>query len=111
MPVVTEVVFEGGEELRQEEQLFPGLKVAQKVSVVGKDLVGGQLALAEAGVFTQPSPDWITNFSTAGKNKFVQNLEEGRALVARRAEREAVDWDRFSDVSTKSRATADQMDV
>ena len=43
--------------------------------------------------------------------QFVLDPEEGRALVTRRGEREAVDWDRFSHISTRSRATADQMDA
>ena len=61
--------FMGGEELRQEARLSSDLKVGQKLSLVGRDLVGGLLALAEAGVFTQPTPDWVTNFSTAGRNQ------------------------------------------
>ena len=61
--------FQGVDKLRQPDLLDEDTAVRMSMGVAGKDIVAGLQNLVAEGVFTQPTPEWLTNFSTAGRNK------------------------------------------
>ena len=61
--------FQGANKLRQPDLLDEDTAVRMSMGVAGKDIVAGLQNLVAEGVFTQPTPQWLTNFSTAGRNK------------------------------------------
>ena len=61
--------FQGVDKLRQPDLLDEDTAVRMSMGVAGKDIVAGLQNLVAEGVFTQPTPQWLTNFSTAGRNK------------------------------------------
>ena len=117
--------FHGGDHLRQPDMMDVETRVRMSMVVAGKDIVVGLQNLVSEGIFTQPTPQWLTNFATAGRNKvravlilrrksslksfnqlsfqFTLGGEEGRAVAAERE-----DWERFSHISTRSRARNNQ---
>ena len=117
--------FQGGDHLRQSNLMEEGTMVKMSMVVAGKDIVAGLQNLVNEGVLIQPTPQWLTNFATAGRNKvravlilrrklslksfnrlsfqFTLGGEEGRAVAAERE-----DWERFSHISTRSRARNNQ---
>ena len=61
--------FKGREALVQPNLLEADVRLGQVMTVSGKDIVTGLLALAAEGVFDSPAPLWLTNFPTAGRNQ------------------------------------------
>jgi len=93
--------LKGSETLSRPEEWNVQQKVRTSLVVTGKDVVSGLLALSAAGILDSPTPRWVTNFATSGRNEFVLDAAAARVLVAKENE----DWDRFSHISTRSRAT------
>jgi len=98
---ILESELKGSETLSRPEEWNVQQKVRTSLVVTGKDVVSGLLALSAAGILDSPTPRWVTNFATSGRNEFVLDAAAARVLVAKENE----DWDRFSHISTRSRAT------
>jgi len=54
-----------------------GTKLSCRIEIVGDDVIGGLDDMVDDGIISYPPPDWVTNLSTAGRNKF--RLNTGRA--------------------------------
>ena len=73
--------FYGGDQLRQPNLMEEGTMVRMSMVVAGKDIIAGLQNLVSEGIFTEPTPQWLTNFATAGRNKVTAKLNFYKSCI------------------------------